>query len=460
MDFFTPHKRAGLSWPELPANSIGPLWGLRLTLDRTQWLSAHEIVAGQLAQVRELVRHCLQEVPYYQDVYREAGIEPDSIGSLADFRRLPILSRGVFQQQFTRFQARNLPRGMVKTGVEHTSGTAGIPVEIWQTNQVNLWWYACFLRDLEWAGVDPRGTLASIRMVASERIPLEQARAGIMTPTWLALLEPLMPMGRLHALDVTVHPRRQLEWLERVQPIYLICSVAVASFLASLLQESGRRIASLRAVQVLSETLTEDAQQLIEAGFGVPVKDVYSCTEAGYLASPCTAGHGLHVHAENVLLEVLDDHDQSCAPGQTGRVVLTVLHNFITPLIRYDILDTATVGASPCPCGRGLPLLTRVHGKQHPIFRLPGDRYHPSRLLTTRLRKLGLCHQYQVVQRGLEHFVVRMVPNQQWNEASAQRIIACVQECLELPVRVEVVLQDRVELTARGKLRDVVIDFA
>ena len=70
----------------------------------------------------------------------------------------------------------------------------------------------------------------------------------------------------------------------------------------------------------------------------------------------------LHVHAENVIFEVLNDNDQPCVSGETGRVVLTTLHNFRNPFIRYEIGDLVTLGPMRCPCGRGLLTLTRVLG--------------------------------------------------------------------------------------------------
>jgi phenylacetate-coenzyme A ligase PaaK-like adenylate-forming protein len=64
-------------------------------------------------------------------------------------------------------------------------------------------------------------------------------------------------------------------------------------------------------------------------------------------------------------VEVLDEEGRPCAPGETGRVVATSLNNFAMPLIRYETGDTAEVGA-PCPCGRGLPVLTRIMGRDLP----------------------------------------------------------------------------------------------
>ena len=180
-----------------------------------------------------------------------------------------------------------------------------------------------------------------------------------------------------------------MQWLLEVEPAYLLSYPPNLEFLAGLLADSGRRLDSLRAIQTVGETLTDETRAGIETGFGVPVKNTYSCVEAGYLASPCPAGHGLHVHAENVLLEVLDESDQPCGAGQVGRVLLTALHNFHTPFIRYEILDGAALAPDRCPCGRGLPLLTQVLGKRRPQFRLPDGRRKDSGFLVRQLRKLG-----------------------------------------------------------------------
>jgi phenylacetate-CoA ligase len=56
---------------------------------------------------------------------------------------------------------------------------------------------------------------------------------------------------------------------------------------------------------------------------------------------------------------VLDQRGNPRGPGEVGRVVVTPLNNFAMPLIRYELGDTAEVGA-PCACGRGLPVLTRI----------------------------------------------------------------------------------------------------
>src|SRR3546814_13116510 len=86
------------------------------------------------------------------------------------------------------------------------------------------------------------------------------------------------------------------------------------------------------------------------------------CSSDLYLALQCPEHEHYHVQSEAVLLEVLDEEDRPCRPGEVGRVVVTPLTNFAMPMIRYAVGGLAAVGA-PCPCGRGLPVLTRILGR-------------------------------------------------------------------------------------------------
>lgn len=166
----------------------------------------------------------------------------------------------------------------------------------------------------------------------------------------------------------------------------------------------------------------------------------------------------LHVHGENVLVEVLNEQDQPCQPGETGRVVLTTLHNFLNPFVRYEILDAATLGPERCPCGRGLPLLTQVQGKRRPHFHLPDGRRKDSGFLVRQLRKLGAYHQHQILQQARDHLIVRLIPNRVWTEEHSAQIVQWVQDYFETPIRVDVQMVDRLEMTKAGKVRDVVIE--
>jgi len=203
---------------------------------------------------------------------------------------------------------------------------------------------------------------------------------------------------------------RQAAWLRGIEPDYLL---TYPSNLSALLDEAeadpGRRagLARLRQARTIGETLPGTLRQRCRDLLGADIADVYSSQEVGVIAAECPRASGYHVMAESVVVEILDDQDRPCAPGMAGRVVVTDLHNFATPLIRYDLRDIAEAG-SPCPCGRGLPSLSRTVGRQRSLLRLPdGRRFWP---LTGAYSYRGIApvRQYQVVQRSLERVTLRL----------------------------------------------------
>jgi phenylacetate-CoA ligase len=457
-DHYSLRSPPGNAWPALPVPRFAPAWCAVRMLDHTQWLNPAIIVEGQLRQLRLLLTHCAQHVPYYADLLAQAGIEPESIRTLDDFRRLPLLRRETYQARAADCLARDLPPGLVEAGRGMTSGTTGVPIQVRYTSATQIWWLACYLRDLEWGGFDPRQRLATIRSFGHDHPQLPRLQEGVTLPHWHPALASLIMSGPAHGMDVRQDPRRQLDWLRRIAPVYLLSLPADLEFLGDLLKESGERLTSLRAIQSYDNTLTEQAQARIEAAFGVPVKNLYSSAEGGYLASSCPEGHGMHVHAENVLLEVLDDDGRPCRPGETGRVVLTTLHNFLTPFVRYEICDEATAGAERCPCGRGLPLLARVLGKVRPLFRLPDGGSRSPNFLVESIREVQGIRQQQLIQRAADHVVVRVVVTSDWSPESAAQVQRIVDEFFGGSVRLEVEVLDRLEQPPRGKLRDVVCE--
>ena len=460
MSFFHVKTLPGYEWPPLADATISQVWVACQELDRAQWLDASVIQQGQLEQVRELLAHCITNVPYYREVLPRAGIAPGAIQTLADFRRIPLLPRRTYQEKLESFAAHQLPPGTVATRVSLTSGSSGTPTTVLQTNLVHLWWFAFFLRDLEWSGIDPTGTLASIRSTGRRQgAALQELLQGAAQPNWSAELDSMIVTGPSHVMDIQQDHRVQLQWLRRIAPDYLLSYPANLEALAAMARSgdgADRPLPSLKAILAISDTLGEETQKTIEHAFGVPVKNTYSCAEAGYLASPCPAGHGLHVHSENVILEVLDEQDQPCAPGQTGRVVVTHLHNYRGPFIRYELGDEATLGPAACPCGRGLPLLARVQGKNSPMFHLPGGRRKSSAILARLLRKLGGHWQHQVVQKAEDHVLVRLASDGSWTPKHAEALQRAVQSFFETTIRVEVELHDRLVVPASGKFQNMI----
>ena len=229
--------------------------------------------------------------------------------------------------------------------------------------------------------------------------------------------------------------------------------------IAALARERGVTPARLRGLGSFGEQLPADLRALCDAVWGLPLADIYSCEEAGYLALQCPeVPEHYHVQAENVLIEVLDGDGAPCPPGASGEVVLTTLHNFAMPLIRYAIGDFAEVGAS-CPCGRGLPVLRRIHGRARNLVRLPdGSRHWPSFPAEDWLA-IAPVRQFRLRQTGAERIEVELVSTRPLDVAEQHALQAMLQRRLGYAFNIALRPVAAIERGAGGKFEDFVSEL-
>jgi phenylacetate-CoA ligase len=216
---------------------------------------------------------------------------------------------------------------------------------------------------------------------------------------------------------------------------------------------NGERLPSHKQVRTISEALPDGLAEAIREAWGASVADVYSTRETGYLALQCPQTGAYHVQAESAIVEVLREDGARCAPGELGRVVVTALHNFACPLVRYDTGDLAMAGA-PCACGRTLPTLERIAGRVRNMLVLPsGQRLWPS-IAGRELARAVPVRQFQVVQESLEAVRVLLVVARPLERAEEERVAAIVRRALGHPFRVAVEYRDAIARSASGKFEE------
>lgn len=438
----------GIAWPAVPAPAGAATMAILHQLERTQWLAPQAILEQQLAQVAVLLRHAQATVPWYRA--RWAGAyEPAAPLTSERFARLPLLTRRDLLQGFDELRSGSVPAAHGAPEERRTSGSTGAPVRLLATPLSGLYWSAFTLRDHAWHGRDLGGKLAVIRREtdASDVANWGPATAG------------LVDTGRSVGNSIREDAGRQLDWLLRENPDYLFTYPSLAGELARLSLRRGARLEGLREVRTLAESVPADLRALCREAWGVPLTDVYSATEAGYLALQCPAHEHYHVQSEGVLLEVLDDAGAPCAPGQVGRVVVTVLHNFAMPLVRYDIGDYAEAGA-PCPCGRGLPVLQRILGRvRNMLTTADGRRYWPV-FGTRALMEAAPLQQYQFVQKSPELIEARIVAAAPLSPAQETVFRDRVLSQLPSGLRLQFSYPARIERGAGGKFEEFVSEVS
>lgn len=415
---------SGIVNPAIPGRMASLMMSLLYQFEQTQWLPPEELFSHQARQLRLLFRHAATTVPFYRERFAAAGVDPEAPVTRETLARLPILKRAELQGAGEAINTTALPPSHGKRHRIETSGSTGRPVRLFGTEVTGVFWRACVMREHLWQDRDFSRKLAAIRWV---RKGAAMPPAGVRSDSWGPASGSIYPTGPAVLLNIASELREQVAWLQRENPDYLISFPSNLAALAKYCHENGIALTNLKQVMTVGEMVTDKVRSAVRAAWGVPLKDSYSCEETGYLAIQCPQHDVYHVQSESVLLEIVDEDGRPCAPGDVGRVLITSLHNFATPLIRYELGDYAEVGG-PCACGRGLPVVSRVVGRKRNRLILPDGRsefpylgeHEEFRAITTKVRE------FQYVQRSvnlIEKLMVVSEPLTPEEEAAQKALI-------------------------------------
>jgi phenylacetate-CoA ligase len=356
-----------------------------------------EIVSYQEACLRHLVRHAYAKVPYYRQLLDRAGVDPRRIRRLRDLALIPATSR----EDIQLLSAHDLRAGDVDVNtlrVLQTSGSTGEPLVVRRTRweeQLLLAYRVRAYLDLGW---DLHWRRAAIDYYTPETLRAERRAEA---HDRLGILPRLL-------IDWRTPKSRIIDKLARFRPQAVSGSPSILSWLADELTEEDRRRVPLRMVIPGAETLTRDMRRRIERGFGAPVGDVYGCHETVFLAmrGPSQTGH--RVCRDAAIVEVLQD-GKPVGPGESGEIVVTALHLFAMPFIRYRVGDIVRVGAVTGQ-GDSVSTLTSIDGRVMDRFFLPGGRVlHPYSLGDAIQDSSLAVRRFQVVQERRDLLEVRLV---------------------------------------------------
>ncbi len=370
--------------------------------ESARWTDA-EREEDQVRKLVPLVRHAARQSPFYRD--RLGAIcDADGTVDLRYWHRVPIITKAELQAAGDDVHAASIPERLGSWKTFRTSGSTATPVASRLEQHTSAVNNAMMTRGFEWAGFDTSKSMAAIIPGPEE---LTRKPDGIRGKGW-TWNDPEAPYAEINVLTgVDV----QAGWLEEIRPDYL---QTYQSNLKSLYLHMGEaRFAALElaGVSVVAEPLDREFMAMLEENHGIALAHAYSCIEAGHMAARCRAGGRLHVSAENVLLELVDEEGKPARPGEIARVVVTPLHRYATPMIRLALGDLA-VGSptTACPCGVTHPALDAVLGRERNMFVYPdGTRALPS-IETADLQEVMPHLQYQCIQTARDHVEFRLVP--------------------------------------------------
>lgn len=298
--------------------------------------------------LERLLQHAHSNVPYYQQV------RPRNTDFL-DLERIPILTKQTIRMNFARLLSVDL--GKRRWWYNSSGGSTGEPVRFVQDRLFEKWsnatvkYYHNKILDIECA------VARKILLWGSERDIFEGtigSRAKI--NNWLT------NTAFLNSFRMTEEDMfNYVNAINRYKPELLKGYSSSLFEISKYIEKHKLSVYTPKIISSHSEILTDWMRQKIESVFGAKVYDFYGSREIGPIAGECKEGQ-MHIFGFNNQLEILDRTDSLVNEGH-GRVILTNLHNYSMPLIRYEIGDTAIIKTERCKCGNPLPTLRKVTGR-------------------------------------------------------------------------------------------------
>lgn len=371
-------------------------------LMESQYWPPEQMVAYQRSQLEQLLRHARANVPFYEHrldpVFTPSGdIDWDR------WHEIPIVKRSDMLEHREEMLAREVPKGHGATGTIETSGSTGLPVKI-TTNRLTAVaananrWRAHRTYDLDWS----KTYTARDGYAEAAEWPHGQS-LGPWGPRW----DERAQQGNSYRISRATDAQRMLEFINRTNSAYLSTGPKQFHVYALEAERLGTNV-QLDCALTHGEGPSNGDLAAVRRVFGARTMETYSSKEAGQIGYPCRLGHGLHINAESVLVEVVDVDGRPVSAGQSGRIVVTPFVSTAQPLIRYEQGDTARAGGI-CLCGRSLPMIEAVEGRSTAIFTHPDGRA-VSRMLNESARELLQCSLWQIAQVGPLQFELRYVP--------------------------------------------------
>jgi len=350
------------------------------------------------ARLSMLLAHARQHVPLFHLRAPSPATRLAAEGASEELRRFPVLTRRDYQEAgLAGTLAGNVsPERLLDRS---TSGSTGERMLIRRT-----WLEERLLNCFRWRAFRSYGVGRHDRMVNA----LFHVNADPRDDQRLARLAMVLGWRQLLVVDA-LGDDAAAEKSARFAPHCLTGMTSALAALADTVVARGLTL-SPRLVVTTGELLTAPLRAGI-AALGSPIRDLYGSNEFNLLAWECPAGQGTyHVCDDAVVLEVLGPDGRPVEVGQSGEVVVTGLHSFAMPFIRYRIGDLAVRGPDRCPCGAPYSTLIAIHGRTIDIFRLAGGiSLHPWMIHNAVRPWLGMVRQASLVQMAedrLEYLVV------------------------------------------------------
>jgi phenylacetate-CoA ligase len=353
---------------------------------RVERAPLEELQQIQLKKLKQLVENVYYSSQFYRSRLKEAGIKPGDIKKLEDVTKLPFTYKKDLRDNYpTRMFC--VPLNQV-VRFHASSGTTGKPTVVGYTKGDVEVWTKSLARALTACGLG-RGDVIQVSYGyglftggLGMHYGVEEIGASV------------LPIG-------VGNTERQIELMQDLHTTGIACTPSYLLHMNEVAEKMGVSIkddTDLKVGILGAEPWSLETRNRIESLMGIKAYDIYGTSElSGPLFTECAEQKGIHVWADDFLLEVIDKNGDPVSDGKKGELVVTTLSKEALPLIRYRIGDITILNNEECECGRTHPRIMRILGRADDMLIIRGINVFPSQVESVLMTIPEVGEHYQII---------------------------------------------------------------
>lgn len=376
-------------------------------LCKTEWQSSEEIEAYQNDQVNALIKHAYNTVPFYKNLYDSHGINISQIQNLDDLNQLPIITKNEVKKAGAQLVSDEFQiKKLIKT---KTSGTTGLPLTVYQTNESISRQWAFFWRSRTRFGL----SINDSQLMFGARIPVSQKQHD--PPYWRHdYFNNRVYLSTSHISKKTLKPI--VDYLNSNRFVFYAGYPSAMYSLAKFINDFGIEVKKKPEVIAFgSDSVLPGQKKLIAKIFGAKIIEFYGMVEFAGTMSMCEHGR-FHTDHEHCFIDTMETNE----PG-SSKLILTGWGNKAMPFIRYDIGDYAALSRDKCLCGRHTNSFLSIDGRIEDYITTPDGR--KLRGFNQVFKNAKNILELQMIQEKIEEVTIRIVPDHNFIESDRVHLI-------------------------------------
>jgi phenylacetate-CoA ligase len=392
--------------------------------------NVNDLLKIQKKYLKRLIFHSYKNVPYYTNIFDEIGLIDNENINLSKFHEIPILTKEILQKNQKELISKDYQKR--KWYNNSSGGSTGEPTRFIQDFEYKKWCKASnkyYYQDM--LNID-ESNVKKIYLWGSPRDLFEGSigfRAKI--NDWLKNTI-FLNSFKMSEEDMFSY----IKTINKYKPDLIRGYAGSLYELVKFAERNNLKIFNPSKIVCSAETLTNEMRKKIEAVFGTKLYDFYGSRETASIAGECKEGL-IHIFSFNHYVEIIDQNNKPVNEDQDGRIIVTSLHNYSMPFIRYEIGDMAVCGPEKCSCGNFLPSIKKIYGRIEEQFVKKNGSivigYFFVHLMGVLLNK-GYLKKFQIIQEDYDKIKILVVvdnclPESEMNEIEQKIKVQMGKDC-------------------------------